>query len=108
MRAWHQPARPGARIAAAADQEADRAGTALYSLRYHSLVRLAALLVRDVAAAEEVVQDWFITMHDDWDRPTRGGVIPSQAEVDRSRFGLRHRIVVDWNTRNRPWNGVVA
>ncbi|HTP17203.1 MAG TPA: SigE family RNA polymerase sigma factor, partial [Streptosporangiaceae bacterium] len=35
--------------------DADRAVTALYTAHYRSLVRLAALLVRDVATAEEVV-----------------------------------------------------
>src|SRR6266571_2919161 len=43
-----------------ADWDADRAVTALYSTHYRSLVRLAALLLRDVATAEEVVQDSFV------------------------------------------------
>src|SRR5216117_1924333 len=46
-----------------ADRDADRALTALYSLHYRSLVKLAALLVADTAAAEEIVQDAFIAMH---------------------------------------------
>ncbi len=41
---------------------------ALYSTHYRSLVRLAALLLRDVATAEEVVQDSFVAMHDGWRR----------------------------------------
>jgi RNA polymerase sigma-70 factor (sigma-E family) len=40
----------------------------LYSAHYRSLVRLAALLVRDVATAEEVVQDAFVAMHGGWHR----------------------------------------
>ena len=51
-----------------ADWDADRAVTALYSTHYRSLVRLAALLVRDVATAEEVVQDSFVAMHGGWRR----------------------------------------
>ena len=43
-----------------ADRDADRALTALYSLHYRSLVKLAALLVADTAAAEEIAQDAFI------------------------------------------------
>src|SRR5262249_23944794 len=46
-----------------AETEADRAVTELYSLHYRSLVRLAALLVRDIGTAEEVVQDSFVAMH---------------------------------------------
>jgi len=45
-------ARPG--------QSADWAVTELYSLHYQRLVRLAALLVRDVPTAEDVVQDSFV------------------------------------------------
>ena len=51
-----------------ADWDADRAVTALYGEHYRSLVRLAALLVRDIATAEEVVQDSFIAMHASWRR----------------------------------------
>ena len=53
-------ARPG--------RSADRAVTELYSLHYHRLVRLAALLVRDVPSAEDVVQDSFVAMNDGWQR----------------------------------------
>jgi DNA-directed RNA polymerase specialized sigma24 family protein len=35
--------------------DADQAVAQLYTLHYRSLVRLAALLVRDTATAEEVV-----------------------------------------------------
>jgi len=35
----------------------------LYRANWHSLVRLAALLVDDVAAAEDVVQEAFVGLH---------------------------------------------
>jgi RNA polymerase sigma factor (sigma-70 family) len=38
--------------------------TQLYEGHYRSLVRLAVLLVGDVAAAEEIVQDSFVAVHD--------------------------------------------
>src|SRR5258708_34185764 len=47
-----------------ADWDADRAVTALYSTHYRSLVRLAALLLRDVATAAEVGRDSFVALHD--------------------------------------------
>jgi RNA polymerase sigma-70 factor (sigma-E family) len=85
-----------------ADWDADRAVTALYSTHYRSLVRLAALLVRDVATAEEVVQDSFVAMHGGWRRLRDSDKALSylrQSVVNRSRSVLRHRVVVD---RNAP------
>jgi len=70
----------------------------MYSTHYRSLVRLAALLVRDVATAEEVVQESFITMHTAWRRIRDNDKALSylrQSVVNRSR----HRVVVD---RNAP------
>jgi RNA polymerase sigma-70 factor (sigma-E family) len=40
----------------------------LYRAHYRSLVRLAALLLDDRAASEEVVQDAFVKLHQRWDR----------------------------------------
>src|SRR5262245_63168448 len=85
-----------------ADWDADRAVTALYSSHYRSLVRLASLLVRDVATAEEVVQDSFVAMHTAWRRIRDNDKALSylrQSVVNRSRSVLRHRVVVD---RNAP------
>ncbi len=48
------------------DWTADRAVTALYRIHYRSLVRLATLLVGDIATAEEIVQDSFIAVHAAW------------------------------------------
>src|SRR5262249_8760602 len=53
---------------AGADWDAARAVTAIYTMHYRSLVRLAVLLVRDVATAEEIVQDSFIAMYRAWRR----------------------------------------
>src|SRR5580693_6647626 len=79
-----------------ADWDADRAVTALYSTHYRSLVRLAALLVRDVATAEEVVQDAFVAMRGGWQRlgdAEKALAYLRQAVVNRSRSVLRHRTV---------------
>ena len=85
-----------------ADWDADLAVTALYRTHYRSLVRLAALLLRDVSTAEEVVQDSFVAMHGGWRRLTDSDKALSylrQSVVNRSRSVLRHRIVAD---RNMP------
>ena len=78
-------ARPG--------RSADWAVTELYSLHYHRLVRLAALLVRDVPTAEDVVQDSFVAMHDGWQRlrdAESALAYLRQAVLNRSRSVLRH------------------
>jgi len=72
----------------------------LYSMQYKSLVRLAAMLVRDISTAEEVVQDAFIAMHDGWHRlkdADKALAYLRQAVVNRSRSVLRHRMVVEKN-----------
>jgi RNA polymerase sigma-70 factor (sigma-E family) len=85
--------------------DADRAVTAIYSTHYRSLVRLAALLLRDVATAEEVVQDSFVAMHCGWRRLRDNEKALSylrQSIVNRSRSVLRHRVVVDRNAPKPP------
>ena len=80
--------------------DATRAVTAIYTTHYRSLVRLAVLLVRDVATAEEVVQDSFIAMHAAWRRlrdTEKALSYLRQSVVNRSRSVLRHRMVVDKN-----------
>ena len=91
--------------AVSADWDADRAVTVLYSAHYRSLVRLAALLLRDVATAEEVVQDSFVAMHGGWRRLRDNDKALSylrQSVVNRSRSVLRHRVVVDRNAPKPP------
>jgi RNA polymerase sigma-70 factor (sigma-E family) len=97
-----RPAAEPAGGAAAADWDVDRAVSALYSEHYRALVRLAALLLRDVATAEEVVQDSFVALHGGWGRLRDTDKAVSylrQSVVNRSRTVLRHRAVVD---RNAP------
>ena len=92
----------GASLEATASGEWDaaKAVTAIYTTHYRSLVRLAVLLVRDVATAEEVVQDSFIAMHAAWRRlrdTEKALSYLRQSVVNRSRSVLRHRMVVDKN-----------
>jgi RNA polymerase sigma-70 factor (sigma-E family) len=90
------PAALAAPGAARPGRSADRAVTELYSLPYHRLVRLAVLLVRDVATAEDVVQDSFVAMHDGWQRLRDADSALAclrQAVLNRSRSVLRHRAV---------------
>jgi RNA polymerase sigma-70 factor (sigma-E family) len=88
-----------------AEWSADLAVIELYSAHYQSLVRLAAMLVRDKPTAEEVVQDAFIAMHDGWHRlkdTEKALAYLRQATVNRSRSVLRHRQVVEKNQPKPP------
>jgi RNA polymerase sigma-70 factor (sigma-E family) len=88
-----------------AEWSADLAVVELYSRHYRTLVRLAALLVRDTPTAEEVVQDSFIAMHESWQRlkdTEKALAYLRQVVVNRSRSVLRHRTVVDKNLQKAP------
>ena len=90
------------KITEAVQVSADAAITELYYAHYRSLVRLAALLVHDVATAEEVVQDSFVALHAGLHRlrdNEKALASLRAAVVNRSRSVLRHRVVVD---RNAP------
>jgi RNA polymerase sigma-70 factor (sigma-E family) len=95
----------GASGTARAEWSADLAVVELYSQHYRSLVRLAALLLRDTPTAEEVVQDSFVAMHGGWQRlrdTEKALAYLRQAVVNRSRSVLRHRTVVDKNLQKAP------
>jgi RNA polymerase sigma-70 factor (sigma-E family) len=81
--------------------DADTALEQLYAVHYAGLVRMAVLLLRDQALAEDVVQDSFVAMHGHWDRidPAKAPAYLRQTVVNRSRSALRHRTVV---ARHRP------
>lgn len=49
-----------------AELNAGHAVATLYELHYAALVRLAALLVADLATAEDIVQDAFAAVHGRW------------------------------------------
>ena len=89
----------------AAARDADEALVALYSAHYRSLVRLAALLLHDTPAAEDVVQDAFVAMHGSWGRlrdADKAVAYLRQAVVNRARSRLRHLKVVDKHVQAPP------
>jgi RNA polymerase sigma-70 factor (sigma-E family) len=76
--------------------DADEAVTALYVAHYRGLVRLATLLLDDVGAAEEVVQDAYVRMHASWRRirdPQAAVGYLRTTVVNLARSRLRHRQV---------------
>ena len=78
-----------------ADHESWDAGLAsLYNAHHRSLVRLAALLVRDDATAEQIVQDSFVAAHTAWPRlrdNEKALAYVRQCVVNRAGSVLRHR-----------------
>jgi len=85
--------------------DADLAITEIFGVHYRSLVRLATLLVHDIATAEEVVQDSFVALHAGLHRLRDSEKTLSYlraAVVNRSRSVLRHRVVVDRNAPKPP------
>jgi len=88
----------GRRPAGVTERAADEAVKGLYQAHYAALVRSAALLVGDVATAEDVVQDCFIAMHRAWWRlRDTGSALPylRRAVINKSRSVLRHRAVAN-------------
>jgi RNA polymerase sigma-70 factor (sigma-E family) len=70
----------------------------LYTEHYDSMVRLAYVVVSDVPAAEEIVQDTFLAMlTGSWQlrEAEKALAYLRQAIVNRARSFLRHRGVVD-------------
>jgi RNA polymerase sigma-70 factor (sigma-E family) len=90
---------------AAAEHDSGDALCALYRAHYQSLLRLAWLLVRDSATADDVVQDAFVAMHGGWRRlrdTEKALSYLRKSVVNRSRSVLRHRAVVDRYAQNAP------
>ena len=84
---------------------ADDAVERLYAAHYRQLVRLAMLLLHDLGAAEEVVQDSFVAMHGRWGslrEPEKALAYLRQSVVNRARSALRHRAVVARHPQTPP------
>jgi RNA polymerase sigma-70 factor (sigma-E family) len=67
----------------------------LYRAHYQSLVRMAALLVGDLAAAEQVVQDSLVAMHANWrwlKRREKSLAFVRRYVINRSRSVLHHQL----------------
>ncbi len=69
---------------AQAEQDFGHAVTTLYLMHYRSLVRLAALLVSDLATAEDIVQDSFAAVH---------RTLPALPDTDAALCYLRRSVV---------------
>jgi RNA polymerase sigma-70 factor (sigma-E family) len=72
----------------------DAAVRALFDREYGSLVRLAVLLVDDVAAAEDAAQEAFARLHRSWDRlgdVERAPAWLRSTVLNIARSGLRRR-----------------
>ena len=88
------PPSPAARTPRAGSSGDVLAG--LFAQHYVALVRLSVVLLRDLAAAEEVVQDAFVAIHRRRLRdPDKALAYLRRAVVDGSRSVLRRRVVAE-------------
>ena len=95
----------------AAQWDADEAVTQLYTVHYRSLVRMAALMLRDPAVAEEIVQDAFVGMHGKWRRlrdPDKALAYLRQSVVNGARSALRRRGVAEKHLARQSLPGTAA
>jgi RNA polymerase sigma-70 factor (sigma-E family) len=70
---------------------------ALYAEHWRTMVRLAVLLIDDLGAAEDIVQDAFLALHrkaDGLREPAAAVGYLTASIVNRSRSTIRHRQVV--------------
>ena len=77
---------------------ADAGVSDLYAAHWHSLVRLAYLMVHDVTLAEDIVQDALVTVHQRWTSlrdPHAALGYTRRTVVNGARSALRHQGVVD-------------
>src|SRR5688500_3120000 len=80
---------------------------ALYAAHYRSLVRLAALLLDDTAASEDVVQEAYVRVHGRRaDDPDKALAYLRQTVVNLARSTLRRRLVARRHAP-RPERGVI-
>jgi RNA polymerase sigma-70 factor (sigma-E family) len=96
--ALQRGATSGAAALGATGRAADEAVVVVFQSHYNALVRAAALLVGDVATAEDVVQDSFIAMQRSWWRlRDTSKAVPylRRSVINKSRSVLRHRAVAD-------------
>ena len=85
--------------------------TALYVKHYTTLVRLAALLLDDRGASEEVVQDAYVKMHAAWrriDDTDRALAYLRQTVVNLARSRMRRRLMVIKHAPKRTTASEVA
>ncbi len=77
---------------------ADEAVERLYAEHWVALVRLSALLLRDPAVAEEVVQDAFVALHRRWGSvrdPDKALAYLRRSVVNGCRSAHRRRVVAE-------------
>jgi RNA polymerase sigma-70 factor (sigma-E family) len=76
--------------------DGDEALAALYAAHYRALLRLAALLLDEPAACEDVVQEAYVRVHRAWrriDDQNKALAYLRQTVVNLSRSALRRRLV---------------
>jgi RNA polymerase sigma-70 factor (sigma-E family) len=85
--------------------DGDEALAALYAAHYRALLRLAALLLDEPAACEDVVQEAYVRVHRSWrrlDDQNKALAYLRQTVVNLARSTLRRRLVAQRLTPRPP------
>ena len=104
---------PGSAVGAAEVSHAwtaDEAVALLFAAHYRELVRLAALLMHDAAAAEDVTQDAYVALHANWRRvrdADKALAYLRASVLNKARSALRRRSVVTRYLAAAPPPGTV-
>ena len=91
--------------AASFSSEADQMVTELFTVHYAGLVRLATLLLRDQAVAEEAVQDAFVSLHRRWRKlrdPGSAAAYLRTSVIHNTRSIQRRRAVASRHPDDKP------
>ena len=73
--------------------ERDATLSALHREHYRSLVRLACVLLDELGAGEEVVQEVFVRVHHSWDRVDEPLTYLRATVLNLARSRMRRRLV---------------
>ncbi len=97
--------------AASFSSDADQMVTELFTIHYAGLVRLATLLLRDQAVAEEAVQDAFVSLHRRWRKlrdPGNAAAYLRTSVIHNTRSIQRRRSVAARHPQEMPFDGPSA
>lgn len=97
--------------AASFSSEADQSVTELFTVHYAGLVRLATLLLRDQATAEEAVQDAYVSLHRRWRKlrdPSAAAAYLRTSVIHNTRSIQRRRAVAARHPEEGPFDAPSA
>jgi RNA polymerase sigma-70 factor (sigma-E family) len=87
---------------ASTDRGADVGFAAVYTAHYDALIRLACLTTGDVATAEDIVQDAFVTLYRRWSEVREPAAFLRRVVANRSTSWLRRLLLARRHAARPP------